>query len=359
MKLHVLPNPSGITHPDFRMDAFNIAVWKFTQHMQRLGYEVIHYGHESSAVDCEHVTVITNDDFAPPAPDWACVHDPRLAGIFSRNVSAQLQRRVNQGDLVLSFYGNTHQPATDLIRDRAAVVEPAIGYEVSGVYADFRGFTSQAWMHYFYGSRGMLMEPSWYDEVIPNAITPGEFRFDTNKSDYFMYIGRMVSTKGIALAIQVTQHLGQRLLIGSPGRLSQIGYSSVPDHVVELGYLGPRERARLLSRARGLFAPTHYIEPFGNVVAEAAMCGTPVITSDWGGFVDTVLPGVTGFRCRDFQGFVTAAASVDEIDPQTCRDWAMQEYSDDSVHAKFDRWFRKIQRRDFYWLPESAKQHTA
>lgn len=355
MRLHVLPNPSGITHPDYRMDAFNIAVWKFTRHMQRLGHEVIHYGHESSAVDCEHVTVVTNDDFAPPSPDWACVHDPRLADIFAQRAGPELQRRVHDHDLVLSFYGNVHRSITDLVRHRAAIVEPAIGYEVTGVYADFRGFTSQAWMHYYYGTRGMLMEPSWYDEVIPNAITPEESRFDTDKSDYFMYIGRMVSTKGIALAIQVTQHLGQRLLIGSPGRLSHIGYDAVPPHVVELGYLGWRERARLLSRARGLFAPTHYIEPFGNVVAEAAMCGTPVITSDWGGFVDTVIPGVTGFRCRDFQGFVTAAASVAEIDPHTCRDWALQEYSDDSVHHKFDRWFRKIQRRDFYQLYDDGK----
>jgi len=337
------------------MDAFNIAVWKFTRHMQRLGHEVIHYGHESSAVDCEHVTVVTNDDFAPPSPDWACVHDPRLADIFAQRAGPELQRRVHDHDLVLSFYGNVHRSITDLVRHRAAIVEPAIGYEVTGVYADFRGFTSQAWMHYYYGTRGMLMEPSWYDEVIPNAITPGESRFDTDKSDYFMYIGRMVSTKGIALAIQVTQHLGQRLLIGSPGRLSHIGYDAVPPHVVELGYLGWRERARLLSRARGLFAPTHYIEPFGNVVAEAAMCGTPVITSDWGGFVDTVIPGVTGFRCRDFQGFVTAASSVAEIDPHICRDWALQEYSDDSVHHKFDRWFCKIQRRDFYQLYDDRK----
>ena len=306
-------------------------------------------------MDCEHVTVVTNDDFAPPSPDWACVHDPRLADIFAQRAGPELQRRVHDHDLVLSFYGNVHRSITDLVRHRAAIVEPAIGYEVTGVYADFRGFTSQAWMHYYYGTRGMLMEPSWYDEVIPNAITPGESRFDTDKSDYFMYIGRMVSTKGIALAIQVTQHLGQRLLIGSPGRLSHIGYDTVPPHVVELGYLGWRERARLLSRARGLFAPTHYIEPFGNVVAEAAMCGTPVITSDWGGFVDTVIPGVTGFRCRDFQGFVTAASSVAEIDPHICRDWALQEYSDDSVHHKFDRWFRKIQRRDFYQLYDDGK----
>jgi glycosyltransferase involved in cell wall biosynthesis len=358
MKLHVLPNPSGITHPQYRMDAFNIAVCKFTRHMQGLGHEIIHYGHESSAVDCEHVTVITNDDFAPPPSDHACVHDPRLAGIFSNNLGPQLQQRVGQDDIVLSFYGNVHQSATDLVRHRAMIVEPAIGYEVSAVYADFRGFTSQAWMHYFYGSRDMLMNPSWYDEVIPNAITPEEFRFDTKKSDYFIYIGRMISTKGIALAIQVTQQLGQRLLIGSPGSLSQLGYSTVPPHVVELGYLDSHTRARLLSKARGLFAPTYYIEPFGNVVAEAAMCGTPAITSDWGGFVDTVLPGVTGFRCRDFQSFVTAAANIDEINPQTCHDWAMQEYSDTSVHAKFDRWLRKIHHRDFYHVWDEPTRRT-
>jgi glycosyltransferase involved in cell wall biosynthesis len=356
MRLHILPNPSGISHPDYRMDAFNIAVVKFVRHMQQLGYEVIHYGHQSSQVDCENVTAVTNDEFPPPSTDWLCVHDPRLAGIFSGRVGPILEKRVSDNDMVLSFYGRTHQEATDPIKHKAIVIEPSIGYEVHAIYADFRGFTSQAWQHYYYGSKGMLMEPSWFDEVIPNAVTPEEFRFDPNKSDYFIYIGRMISTKGISLAIQVTQHLGQRLLIGSPGRLRDIGYDSVPSHVVELGYLGWRERAKLLSKARGIFAPTHYIEPFGNVVVEAAMCGTPAITTNWGGFVDTVIPGVTGFRCRDFQDFVSAAANIHEIDPVTCRKWAIQEYSDQVVHKRFDKWFRKLHHRDFYHLDHIANK---
>jgi glycosyltransferase involved in cell wall biosynthesis len=96
-------------------------------------------------------------------------------------------------------------------------------------------------------------------------------------------------------------------------------------------------------------APTHYLEPFGNIVAEAQFCGTPVITTDWGGFVDSVVPGVTGFRCKDFKSFVEAGNTVQKLDPQNCRDWAMQNFSDEVVHNKFDAWLQKIIRQDFYY----------
>jgi glycosyltransferase involved in cell wall biosynthesis len=66
-------------------------------------------------------------------------------------------------------------------------------------------------------------------------------------------------------------------------------------------YLGPvslADRNELMAGALAVFSPTKTFEPFGNVACEAQMCGTPAITSDWGGFVETVEHGVTGFRCR-------------------------------------------------------------
>ena len=97
-------------------------------------------------------------------------------------------------------------------------------------------------------------------------------------------------------------------------------------------------------------APTHYIEPFGNIVAEAQFCGTPVLTTDWGGYVDSVLPGVTGFRCKDFKGFVDSALKINSLDPHDCRNWAMENFSDTVIHNKFDEWIQKIQRQNFYYV---------
>lgn len=352
MRLHVLPNPSGITHTEYRMDAFNIAVLKFTKHMQKFGHEIIHYGHESSQVDCENVVILTNDDFPPPDKSFLGSHDDRLSDLYSERLTPILEKRVADRDMVLSFYGHVHKNATDGLRHRAFVAEPSIGYNVTTIYTEYRAFVSHAWMHYYYGVNNMLMTPSWFDEVIPNAMTPDEFIFEEGKDDYFVYIGRMITAKGVDLAVQITEKLGKRLLIGSAGKLSDIGYKKVPSHVEELGYLGWQGRAKVVSKARALFAPTYYIEPFGNIVAEAAMCGTPAITSDWGGFGDNVDQGVTGYRCRDFKTFLEAADNIGSIDPKDCRKWAMDKFSDDVVHPQFDTWLRKVARRDFYHVGE-------
>ena len=58
-----------------------------------------------------------------------------------------------------------------------------------------------------------------------------------------------------------------------------------------------------LARRGSVRVPTYYIEPFGGVAVEAQLCGTPVITTDFGAFPETVQHGITGYRCRTYKQF--------------------------------------------------------
>jgi glycosyltransferase involved in cell wall biosynthesis len=348
--IHLLTNPWAITHTRYRMDPFNVAALKFCNNMLPKGYNIVHYGHESAEVPCENVTCVTNQELRPPENGNLFLHDGDYVGIYNDRATKEIAKRKKAGDMVLCFYGAANQLTADAHSD-LVIVEPSIGYPPETIFAPYRGFTSYSQMHYYYGLHRMLLTPSWYDEVIPNAFTPEEFVFEQEKDDYFVYLGRVNYDKGIDLCIQVTKHLGKKLKIAGPTQdLRHLGYDTVPDHVELVGYVGPEERAKLLSKAQCLMAPTHYVEPFGNIVAEAQFCGTPVITTDWGGFVDSVVPGVTGYRCKDFKSFVEAASTVHLLDPQNCRDWAMQSFSDEVVHNKFDAWLQKIIRKDFYYV---------
>ena len=347
--LHILANPFGITHTRYRMEPFNVAVMKFINNMKSKDYDLVHYGHESADVDCEQVTVVTNKELPPPADNDLFLNKFELSDPFCQRASAEIGRRKKPNDMILSFYGSCQQPAT-LAHTELFIVEPSIGYWPSSIFAPYRAFTSNSQMHYYYGMNEMLLNPSWYDAVIPNAFTVDEFEFCEDKEDYFVYLGRLNYDKGIDLCIQVTRHLGKKLKIAGPGNLKGMGYNEVPDHVELVGYVNPEQRKKLLSKAQCLMAPTHYIEPFGNIVVEAMMCGTPVLTTDWGGFVDTVVPGVTGYRCKDFKSFVEAANTVHLLDPKNCREWAIQNFSDEVVHNQFDGWLQKILRKNFYYV---------
>lgn len=346
--LHVMSNPSGITHTRYRMEPFNVAALKFLENMKPRGWNMIHYGHESAQVPVENIVCVSNDEFPPPPDGDLMNHKPELYQRFNDRATAHIEKIKRPGDMILCFYGQANKPTVDAHPD-LKIVEPSIGYPPEAVFAPFRAFVSHSQMHYYYGLHQMLLKPSWFDAVIHNAFTPSEFDFSDQKDDYFVFLGRVNYDKGVDLCIQVTERIGKRLIIAGPQTtLNHLGYSSIPKHVEMVGYVGPKERSRLLSRAQALMCPTHYIEPFGNIAAEAQFCGTPVIATDWGGYIDSVVHGVTGFRCKDFRSFVEAAERVHTLDPKVCRDWAMQNFSDTVIHDKFDAWFHKIHKFNFY-----------
>lgn len=335
--LHILSNSESPVHINNRIDPFSAAIVKFIDNMQILGWKCIHYGIVGCEVSCEAVICLPE------------IYNSHLTNVKLYNEAAakEIAKRKSSGDLIMCFHGWENKIAAEANSD-LPIVEPSIGYSTKAVFAPYRVFASYATMHMYYGERDMLMTPSWYDAVIPNAFIPAEFEFSDKKKDYLLYFGRVVESKGINVAIQATKETNQRLIIAGPGTLSDLGYAAVPEHVTCVGLCELDQRRILMRDARAIIGPTYYVEPFGNMVAEGYFSGTPAITTDWGGFTETVVQGVTGFRCREFKEFVEAINNIDKIDPAVCRQWAMDNYSEDVVHKKFDNYFKKILASDFY-----------
>lgn len=335
--LHILSNPYGAVNLQNRMDPFAISTWKFIHYMTNMGWKCIHYSIPGTDVECETVQCL---DVIDPIPD-------KNVELYNLRAGEEIAKRKQPNDMIVCMYGIANQGAAHANRD-LKIVEPGIGYSAHTVFADYRVFTSYAQMHFFYGERGMLMNPSWWDAVIPNAITASEFDYCEDKDDYLLYFGRVIETKGIHIAIQAAEATGKRLLIAGPGSLDHLGYNEIPKHVTMLGLCDADQRRQLMSKAKAIIGPTYYVEPFGNMVVEGYMSGTPAITTDWGGFTETVEQGVTGFRCRTFREFVAAINNIDSIDPKACRKWAMEHCDDLVVHGKLDQYFKNLQDLNFY-----------
>lgn len=337
--LHILSNPFGTVHYNNRMDPFSFTTWKFIHHMQKLGWPCIYYGTIGSEVECEMVLCLEEDTDNK---------DHRWLK-YNENARDEIGKRKKPNDMILSFYGSATQPATDSHKD-LKIIEPCIGYPTTNVFAPYRIFCSYGHMHMYYGEKNMLMNPSWYDEVIPNAITATEFEYKAFKDDYFLVFGRVIETKGIHLAIQATEHLGKRLVIAGPGSLESLGYQNLPKHVEYVGFADVPMRKKLMADAKAIIGLTTYVEPFGNMIPEGYFSGTPAITTDWGGFVDTVVPGVTGFRVRNFRELVNAIDSISSIQPIDCYRFAMRKFEDMVVHSRFNDYFTRLNEGDWYKL---------
>ena len=72
------------------------------------------------------------------------------------------------------------------------------------------------------------------------------------------------------------------------------------------------------------------------------LCGTPVITSDFGAFTETNVHGLTGYRANTFGELYWAARNVDKLDPKKIREYAVNNYGLERIKKKFQEHFRKL-----------------
>ena len=345
MRFHALGLPHTVTSKEFNACAYTQKVVKFGKMMTNRGHEVIHYGHEDSDLQCtEHVSVLTNDDFAKSygSHDWRKTFfkfdtNDHAYQTFYANAIREVGFRKEKNDFILPFWGSGVRPICDAHQHDMIVVEPGIGY-AGGHWAKWKVWESYAIYHAFcgMGSVGRCQQDN-YSVVIPNYFDIDDFTYNDKKEDYFLYLGRVYSGKGVDIAIDATRRAGVKLVVAGQ---CEAGYT-FPPHVEYVGYADVPKRKELMSKAKASFLPSQYVEPFGGVQIENLLSGTPTITSDWGSFAENNLHGVTGYRCRTMGDYVDAINNIDKIKPADCRAFG-ENFTLERVAPRYEKYFQDV-----------------
>lgn len=343
---HVVSLPHTQTTAEYTHCAYTQKVRKFCNMMKDLGHEVILYASEENEARVDElVTCITKEDQAKIFNNgdhtkqfFDITWDPESVHwkYMNTRVVYELEKRLKPKDFICLIGGTCQQPIAQAFPDHMSV-EYGIGY--IGTFSKYRVFESYAHMHYVHGSQ-QDDNGNFYDTVVPNYYDSEEFPAHKSSEDpYYLFIGRLVDRKGYKIAQQVCEKLGKRLILaGQTGPEGFIGYG---EHI---GVVGVEERGKLMSGAQAVFVPTTYLEPFGGVHAEALLCGTPVITTNFGVFTETVQNGVNGYRCDTFQDFLDAVKSIEagKLKPASIRSAAQKRFSTKVVAQQYQKYFDRL-----------------
>src|ERR1044072_1887048 len=186
-----------------------------------------------------------------------------------------------------------------------------------------------------------------YLDTVYNGINEQDFEFGTGSGDYLLYFGRIHPHKGTHEAIQIATQANMKLvlcgLIQDEAYFKEKVFPYLNDtSVVYMGNVGPAQRNQLMGNASALLHPISFEEPFGLSVAEAMMCGTPVIAFNRGSMNELIKNRETGYLVHNMAEAVLATRHIKLISREACRAHAINKFSSSVMAAHYIQLYKKV-----------------
>jgi Glycosyl transferases group 1 len=344
--LHLLGVAHTIPHEDYLVCAFTAKILMFPEVIQPFGWHVVEYSNEGSASQArEHVVILTKERLQALSkrklreePLDADVSTKELQEEFQRILVEKIRFRAKPGDIVCHVWGPNMEVFAAL--PKCHHVELNVGYTASPGLA-FRIYESSAWMHWHYGKAGQE-DGNNYKWVIPSSIDTDMWAFRAEPDDYAIFLGRVTARKGIDTLVEIARRMPELPIhVYGPGDPSHWARQA-PANLVFRGPVFGDEKVAVVQRARCMLMPTVFIEPFGNSGIEAQLCGVPLIGIGFGAFQETVLDGVTGYRCHTLADWVEAIRLSRSLDRRQIAALARSKYSKEVVGKQYDWALRQL-----------------
>ena len=190
--------------------------------------------------------------------------------------------------------------------------------------------------------------------VIHHGLSIRMYPAGRGAGGYAAFLGRLAPEKAPHVAIDAAAAAGVPLRLAGPS------WGEIPGHaayfqesvkprlersgsgVTWVGEVDHPGKVALVGDARALLVPLEWEEPFGLVMIEAMLVGTPVIAFARGSAPEIIDEGVTGFLVHDAGEMAARLAEVDRIDRRACRKRALERWNADRMAEDYERLYRRV-----------------
>lgn len=244
---------------------------------------------------------------------------------------SNLMEKADQFDLIHNHFDFLPLTYSRLIK--TPVITTIHGFSSEKILDVYKKYNASG--HYVSISNANRHPDLNYLGTVYNGLSTADFEFNPIPDDYLLFFGRIHPDKGTAEAIDIALKSKKTLLIAGIIQDEHYFSTQVEPHlgssVTFIGSAGPEKRNELLKGASALLHPINFEEPFGLSVAEAMLCGTPVIAFNKGSMKELILDGETGFLVDNVEQAVSAVSKIKELDRQQCRKWSVAQFSKEKM----------------------------
>ena len=173
------------------------------------------------------------------------------------------------------------------------------------------------------------------EAFVYNGLDPEAFTFRRRKEQWDLFLGRLHSTKGYHWAVEAAKRTGRKVIIAGGWRPSFTG------NIKFVGEVDGKRKAALLARARCLWSPALWDEPFGLPTIEALFSGTPVVGTRRGALPE-IVTSATGALADTLDELIAAAEQIGDRSPEACRARAERWFTHLTMAAEYVRMYDQV-----------------
>jgi len=294
-----------------------LVVSLLTEELVRRGHEVVLFASgdslTSAKLESVHPQALRLDPNVKEAP------------IYEMLQLTQVYERAKEFDIIHSHMGCAALPYTKLVKT------PTV-HTLHGIFTpDNEKLFAHARQQPFISISDSQREPRLglnYVATVYNGVDPDAYSFYEQPSDspYLAFLGRLSPEKGAHHAIEIAKRTGLPLKMAGKIDIVDTEYyeTQIKPHIdgEQIQFLGEANHVQknvLMGNAIATLFPITWREPFGLVMIESMVSGTPVIAMNLGSTSEVIAHEKTGFLCHTVDECVAALDRISGIDRRACR----------------------------------------